>query len=92
MLARERRGGGGSVTKQRLEGLRISVRLDAGLPVEALIMKRLVALPKRRHQDWIRALLVQGFVGRLVVDTQQRRWLFDGPFQPPPAGKHGRQC
>ncbi len=59
-----------SVSKQGLEGFRISVRIDAGLPVEALIVKRLVALPKRRHQDWIRALLVQGFVAESRVHRQ----------------------
>jgi hypothetical protein len=30
--------------------------------VESLILQRLNRLPKRRHQDWIRALLVQGFL------------------------------
>jgi len=36
--------------------------------VEALILQRLNAVPKRRHQDWIRSLLVQGFLAesRLV--------------------------
>lgn len=55
---------------KELDGFRISVRLDAGLPVEALIVKRLIALPKRRHQDWIRALLVQGFVAESRVHRQ----------------------
>ncbi len=67
-----------SVSKQGLEGFRISVRLDAGLPVEALIVKRLVALPKRRHQDWIRALLIQGFLAESRVHRQLQAGL-SGP-------------
>jgi hypothetical protein len=30
--------------------------------VESLILQRLNTVPKRRHHDWIRALLVQGFL------------------------------
>lgn len=38
------------------------MHLDPGILVESLILRRLNTLPKRRHQDWIRALLVQGFL------------------------------
>ena len=40
----------------------MSVQLDPGMLVESLILQRLNTVPKRRHQDWIRALLVQGFL------------------------------
>lgn len=36
--------------------------LDPEFLVEALIVEGLEALPKRRHPDWIRNLLVQGFL------------------------------
>ncbi len=70
-----------------LEGFRISVRLDAGLPVEALIVKRLIALPKRRHQDWIRALLIQGFVAESRVHRQVQIGLASPASGSPPAEK-----
>ena len=46
------------------------MQLDAGMLVEALILERLNALPKRRHQDWIRSLLVQGFLAESRVLRQ----------------------
>ena len=57
-----------TATRTDSEGLRVSVQLDPGMLVEALILQRLNAVPKRRHQDWIRSLLVQGFLAesRLV--------------------------
>lgn len=38
--------------------------------VEALILDRLATLPKRRHPDWIRSLLVQGFLAERRVDRR----------------------
>ena len=47
---------------------RVCVALDPEMLIEALILRHLVTLPKRRHADWIRALLVQGYLAeqRLV--------------------------
>ena len=59
-----------AATGTELEGRRVSVRLDPGLLVEALILKRLDTVPKRRHPDWIRALLVQGFLAECRVARQ----------------------
>ena len=59
-----------SATRTDLEGQRVTVRLDPGLLVEALILKRLNTVPKRRHPDWIRALLVQGFLAECRVVRQ----------------------
>ena len=59
-----------TATRTDLEGRRVSVRLDPGLLVEALILKRLNTVPKRRHPDWIRALLVQGFLAECRVVQQ----------------------
>ena len=57
-------------TRTRLEGRRVTVRLDPGLLVEALILKRLNTVPKCRHPDWIRALLIQGFLAECRVVRQ----------------------
>jgi hypothetical protein len=57
-------------TRTDPKGLRIHVRLDPGMLVEAMILERLNALPKRRHQDWIRYLLVQGFLAESRVFRQ----------------------
>jgi len=59
-----------AATGTELEGRRITVRLDPGLLVEALILKRLNTVPKRRHPDWIRALLIQGFLAECRVVRQ----------------------
>ena len=59
-----------AATGTEIEGRRVSVRLDPGLLVEALILKRLNTVPKRRHPDWIRALLVQGFLAECRVVRQ----------------------
>jgi hypothetical protein len=44
------------------EPLRLSLTLDPGLVLERLILRRLSGLKRRRGQDWLRALLVQGFL------------------------------
>jgi hypothetical protein len=44
------------------KGLRICLRLDPAMLVEALILKRLVVLPKPRHPEWLRTLLTQGYL------------------------------
>jgi hypothetical protein len=49
------------------EGRRVTVHLDPGMLIEALILKRLNTLPKRRHPDWIRTLLIQGFLAECRV-------------------------
>ena len=41
---------------------RISLTLDPGLVLERLILQRFSVLKRKRGQDWLRALLVQGFL------------------------------
>ncbi len=41
---------------------RFSLTLDPGLVLERLILARLSGLTRKRAQDWLRALLVQGFL------------------------------
>ena len=41
---------------------RFSLTLDPGLVLERLILARLSELTRKRAQDWLRALLVQGFL------------------------------
>lgn len=50
------------------EPLRFNLTLDPGLLLEGLILRRLSGLKRRRGQNWLRALLVQG----LLVEGQ---WL-----------------
>ncbi len=59
-----------SATKAEPKARRVHVQLDAGMLVEALILERLNALPKRRHPDWIRSLLAQGFLSESRVLRQ----------------------
>lgn len=46
---------------------RVSVPLDPEVLIEALILARLEALPRRRQTDWIRGLLVNGFLAESRV-------------------------
>ena len=69
-----------SATRTDLEGRRVTVRLDPGLLVEALILKRLNTVPKRRHPDWIRALLVQGFLAECRVVRQLKGTASENAF------------
>ena len=47
---------------------RLSITLDPGLVLERLILQRLDDLQRKRGQDWLRSLLVQGFLA-------EGRWL-----------------
>jgi len=69
-----------TATRTDLEGRRVSVRLDPGLLVEALILKRLNTVPKRRHSDWIRALLIQGFLAESRVVRQLKGTASEHPI------------
>ncbi len=40
---------------------RINLQLNIALPFEALILKRLVRVPRELRDEWLRGLLVQGF-------------------------------
>ncbi|MCB1764314.1 MAG: hypothetical protein KDI27_14410 [Gammaproteobacteria bacterium] len=51
-----------SKTQTAVAGQRVSVQLDPGMLVEDLILQRFQSLPKRRQPEWIRSLLVQGFL------------------------------
>ena len=46
--------------------------------VESLILQRLNTVPKRRHQDWIRALLVQGFLAESGLELTTATTMADG--------------
>ena len=50
-----------------MEGRRITVRLDPSILLERLILDRLAAIPKPRHQDWLRSLLVNGYLAEARV-------------------------
>lgn len=51
-----------------VEPKRLSLTLDPGLVIERLILQRLSGLKRKRGQDWLRSLLVQGFLA-------EGRWL-----------------
>ena len=42
-------------------GTRISIQLDPGVALEAILLSRMQRLPSRRRQEWLRGLLLQGF-------------------------------
>ncbi len=44
------------------EPKRLNLTLDPGLVLERLILQRLSGLKRKRGQDWLRSLLVQGFL------------------------------
>ena len=41
--------------------MRIGLKLDPSVALEALIIHRLERLAKARHQNWLRSLLIKGF-------------------------------
>jgi hypothetical protein len=51
------------------EPKRLNLTLDPGLVLERLILQRFSRLKRKRGQDWLRSLLVQGFLaeGRWVT-------------------------
>ena len=51
------------------EPKRLNLTLDPGLVLERLILQRFSVLKRKRGQDWLRSLLVQGFLaeGRWVT-------------------------
>lgn len=53
------------------EPQRLSLTLDPGVVLERLILRHLSGLQRKRGQDWLRSLLVQGF----LVEGQ---WLRSG--------------
>jgi hypothetical protein len=50
---------------------RLSITLDPGLVLERLILRRLADPQRKRGRDWLRSLLVQGFLA-------EGRWLRTG--------------
>ena len=50
-------------------GQRLSLQLDPRMAFEALILQRLQLIPTGRRQEWLRGLLVQGF----LAECRQRR-------------------
>ncbi len=74
---------------------RIAFQLNVAMVFEALILNRLQRLPKNRHEDWLRGLLVQGFLSEcrarreLQSDDQSPSDVRPGTTHPMPA-KHRR--
>ena len=67
---------------------RVVLKFDASMPFEALILQRLSQLTKSRHQEWLRGLLVQGFLSECDnLRTLQRS--FETPHDVPPTAKEG---
>lgn len=65
---------------------RISLRLDPALAVEALLLQRLQALPRRRRSEWLRSLLVQGYLAESELTGQLHGGVaatLDAPRRPP---------
>jgi len=62
---------------------RVSITLDPGLVLERLILRRLEDLQRKRGQDWLRSLLVQGFLA-------EGRWLRAG--EPDSGEGHAHQA
>ena len=59
-----------SKTQTAAAGQRVSVQLDPGMLVEDLILQRFQSLSKRRQPEWIRSLLVRGFLSESRLDRQ----------------------
>ena len=41
---------------------RLCIRLDPAMLLEGLVLERLSVVPKARRQEWLRSLLVQGYL------------------------------
>ena len=54
---------------------RLCIRLDPAMLLEGLLLERLARVPKARRQEWLRGLLVQGYLweGRTSRGVRQRR-------------------
>lgn len=59
-------------------GRNIALKLDPRMALEALILNRLGRLPRTRRPEWLRGLLVQGFVSECrmlrTVEPGVSRW------------------
>jgi hypothetical protein len=67
---------------------RVVLKFDASMPFEALILQRLSQVTKSRHQEWLRGLLVQGFLSECDnLRTLQRS--FETTHDVPPTAKEG---
>lgn len=67
---------------------RVVLKFDASMPFEALILRRLSQVTKSRHQEWLRGLLVQGFLSECDnLRTLQRS--FETTHDVPPAANEG---
>lgn len=69
------------------EPKRITLSLDPGLVLERMILQRVSGLKRRRGQDWLRSLLVQGFLAesRWIRSERQRepdQWVPRGTPMP----------
>jgi hypothetical protein len=60
-------------------GERLCLQLDPHMAFEALILQRLQRIPTRRRQEWLRGLLVQGF----LAECRGRREADDAPLGAP---------
>lgn len=60
----------GVAQRTEVKARRVGVPLDPDLLVEALILERLTRLPKRRHPDWLRTLLVAGYLAERRRDQK----------------------
>ncbi len=50
------------IVATRSGGQRLYLQLDPRMAFEALILQRLARIPTGRRQEWLRGLLVQGFL------------------------------
>ncbi|MDE0251028.1 MAG: hypothetical protein OXK72_08530 [Gammaproteobacteria bacterium] len=57
-----------------VHGMRTVVRLDSRIALEAILLNRYERVPKTRREEWLRRLLVQGFLSecRAVQGVQER--------------------
>ena len=55
-------------------GVRTVVRLDSRIALEAILLNRYARVPKTRREEWLRRLLVQGFLSECsaVRSVQER--------------------